>query len=101
VSGEQKVLHDASVVEDLLNEFWIQELRAQYGLQFDTPDRLQSYSGATGPACGATPAGQGTAENAYYCFVDNEEEVAYDRTWLAGYLDKYPGDATTFAVLAH
>lgn len=99
-SAEQKVLHDATQVENLLNDFWTQELRAQYGVQFDTPDRYEYYRGATNAPCGGE-GGRDAAENAYYCFAESDEYVAFDLDWFTSYLDEHPGGATTFLILAH
>jgi uncharacterized protein len=99
-SAEQKVLHDASAAEDLLNDFWTQELRAQYGLQFDIPDRYHYYRGASNPPCGGQGA-RALPENAYYCSAENDEYVAFDLDWFTSYLDEHPGGATTFLILAH
>ena len=99
-SAEQKVLQDASAVDDLLNDFWTQELRAQYGVQFDTPDRYEYYRGATNAPCGGE-GGRDAAENAYYCFAETDEYVAFDLDWFTSYLEEHPGGATTFLILAH
>jgi len=98
-SAEQKVLQDADAVDDLLNEFWTQELQAQYRLDFDTPDRYEYYRGDGNPFCGGQDFPG--AQNAYYCFVDTDEYVAFDLNWFTSYLDDHPGGATTFLILAH
>lgn len=98
-SDLDRVLSDAAAVQPLLDDFWTQELAYTYGLDFDTPDRFEYYLGEEFTTCGGEDAGG--AENAYYCFVDDDEHVAFDAGWLATYLDEDPGDATTFLVLAH
>jgi uncharacterized protein len=94
-----RVLSDADAVQPLLDDFWARELSATYGLDFDTPDRFEYYVGDEYTTCGGEDAGG--EENAYYCFADDDEHVAFDAQWLATYLDEDPGDATTFLVLAH
>jgi predicted metalloprotease len=98
-SAEQKVLQDADAVDDLLNEFWTQELQVQYGLQFDIPDRYEYYRGEGNAPCSGLDVA--LPENAYYCAADTDEYVAFDLDWLTSYLAKHPGGATTFLILAH
>jgi predicted metalloprotease len=97
---EQKVLTDAAAVGSLLNDFWTSELNTLYpGTTFDPPDRFEYYSVA-----GNTPCGNDTqpkTNNAYYCFLDGNEHVAFDLNWLQQYLQDHPGGATTFLILAH
>ncbi len=87
-------------MDDLLNDFWTQELRAQYGVQFDTPDRYEYYRGAGNAPCGGQGA-RALPENAYYCPAENDEYVAFDLDWLTSYVHEHPGGATTFLILAH
>jgi predicted metalloprotease len=98
-SAEQKVLQDADAVDDLLNEFWTQELQAQYGPVFEPPDRYEYYRGDGNAPCGGRDRAR--PKNAYYCPVDTDEYVAFDLDWFASYLDDHPGGATTFLILAH
>jgi len=100
MSAEQKVLHDADAVVGPLNDFWTQELRDQYGLQFDTPDDYEYYRGASNDSCGGLNA-RALPNNAYYCPAENDEYVAFDLDWFTSYLDEHPGGATTFLILAH
>jgi len=94
-----RVLEDAAVAQGLLNEFWTQKLAPLYGLAFDTPDRLVAYRGSNNPLCGGVYWNK--AENAYYCDSDNEEYVAFDLNLFTSLLERFPGDATTFSILAH
>ena len=93
------VLDDAEVAHDLLNEFWTQELARLYGLNFDTPDRFVSYQGSNNPPCAGKY--RNFTDNAYYCWKDGDEYVAFDLDWFTSYLERFPGDATTFLILAH
>ena len=70
------------------------------GLQFDTPDRYEYYRGASNAPCGGQGA-RALPENAYYCFAESDEYVAFDLDWFTSYLDEHPGGATTFLILAH
>jgi len=99
LEAEQKVLQDADAVADLLNEFWTQELRARYGLVFDPPNRFEYYRGYGNAPCGGED--NALPNNAYYCWEDTDEYVAFDLDWFASYLDEHPGGATTFLILAH
>ncbi|MEX5718459.1 neutral zinc metallopeptidase [Geodermatophilus maliterrae] len=94
-----RVLNDAAALEGLLNDYWTQELAGLYELSFDTPDRFEWYQGSNNALCGG--GYENGAENAYYCPVDSDEYVAFDLDWFTSYLERFPGDAITFLVLAH
>jgi len=94
-----RVLSDAAALEGLLNDYWTQELSRLYGLSFDTPDRFEWYQGSSNASCGGVY--ESGAQNAYYCPSDGDEYVAFDLDWFTSYLDEFPGDATTFLILAH
>jgi predicted metalloprotease len=96
---EQKVLSDARALGTLLNDFWTQELSEQYQISFDPPDRYEAYRGADVKTCGGQTAP--SRNNAYYCYPDTEEHVAFDLDWFQEYLVRHPGGATTFLILAH
>lgn len=96
---EAKVLEDAADVESLLNDFWTRELQQLYTLAFDPPDRFETYRGNSNAPCGGQQ--QAGANNAYYCFPDADEYVAFDLDWFQNYLINHPGGATTFLILAH
>lgn len=96
---EAKVYQDSGALHTLLDNFWSLELRKLYGLQFDPPDRFEWYRGSRNSPCGRS--NRALPNNAYYCEVDGDEYVAFDLTWLAGYLERFPGGATTFLVIAH
>ena len=96
---EQKVLSDARALGTLLNDFWTQELSEQYEISFDPPDRYEAYRGDDVKTCGGQPAP--SRNNAYYCYPDTEEHVAFDLDWLQEYLVRHPRGATTFLILAH
>lgn len=95
---EEKVLDDAEALRLLLNEFWSRELYTRYQIEFDPPDFFGYYRGAEGPSCNGVAA---HANNAFYCFADWEEQVAFDLDWFEEYLIASPGGATTFLILAH
>ena len=96
---ESQVQRDAAALEPHLNTFWTRELAARYQVPFDPPEYVSFYRGSGNRTCGTSRLAQ--PNNAYYCFVDASEHVAYDLTWLAEYLRTEPGGATTFLVLAH
>lgn len=95
---EAKVVDDASILVDLLNEFWTNELKSA-GLTFDPPDKFEYYRGPGGPQCSTQPFA--TQRNAYYCNNNANEFVAFDMDWFQEYLIRHPGGATTFLILAH
>lgn len=97
--GYDRVLNDAAVAATLLNRFWTAELRAQYGLVFDVPDRFEYYLTVGNPPCGPAPVIG--AENAFYCFVDSQEGVAFDLDWFVRLLQANPTGAATYFILAH
>jgi hypothetical protein len=94
-----RVLNDAAALQGLLNAYWTQDLARLYGLSFDTPDRFEWYQGSTNASCGG--GYKNGAQNAYYCWSDGDEYVAFDLDWFVSYLNRFPGDATTFLILAH
>ena len=96
---EAKVLEDATALGPLLNDFWTRELASRYDLTFDMPDKFEYYRGEQHTSCGGVT--EPRANNAYYCFPDHEEHVAFDLDWLQQYLIEHPGGATTFLILAH
>jgi predicted metalloprotease len=96
---EQKVLEDAGALRDLLDEFWTAELQRQFGIDYDPPDRFEWYRGDGNSSCGSN--NEALPENAYYCFIDSDEYVAFDLDWFTSYLGAHPGGATTFLILAH
>jgi uncharacterized protein len=96
----QRVLNDANQVEGLLDAFWQDELATDDQITFDPPDDLEYYEGSVGNRPCGTDTGS-KQNNAYYCFVDASEFVAFDLNWFQQYLIEHPGDATTFLILAH
>jgi len=94
-----RVLNDAAALEGLLNDYWMQELAGLYGLSFDTPDRFEWYQGSSNAPCGGVY--ESGLQNAYYCFSEGDEYVAFDLDWFTSYLERFPGNATTFLILAH
>lgn len=96
---ETKVLNDARALGALLNEFWARELTDRYRMTFDPPARYEYYRGTEQRSCGGIT--QLKANNAYYCFPEDEEHVAFDLDWLQHYLVDHPRGATTFLILAH
>ncbi|MBA3420319.1 MAG: hypothetical protein H0U12_00180 [Thermoleophilaceae bacterium] len=99
LAREQKVLNDAGILGPRLNDFWTRELSSRYQLTFDAPDRYEWYRGEQQTSCGGVT--EPRADNAYYCFPEHEEHVAFDLAWFQQYLVNHPGGATTFLILAH
>jgi hypothetical protein len=94
-----KVTQDATALEPLLNQFWIDELSAVSNVTFDPPDRFLSYATSGWDPC--IGSSRNMTNNAFYCSADGDEKVEYDVNWLSSYLVERPGGATTFVVIAH
>lgn len=95
----QRVLRDAEFLNTELNSYWSAQLAEVYGITFDEPDRFAWYRTTADARCGG--AIEVPARNAFYCREDGNEYIAFDLDWFASDLDRFPGNATTFLVLAH
>jgi predicted metalloprotease len=91
-----KVRRDVAGLTPVLNEFWERQMQSLYGVQWRRPSVVREYDEGNEVECARSLLAE---NNAWYCPADHS--VSYDISWFSGYVERHPGGATTFLILAH